>query len=153
MNFDSPRLNMFQCDRCGKHTIAVDVNCGKPPVALICPACGGNAVSMYYPEFTDGMALYAALQRCYYEFYRPDIMSAENAQRLDEGDLLVRRRTEAEPITHGMYWDYIESLKSIPNVNYKTCRQVEVQVRTLSDHRNKSSAKLGKKFKNKKRRK
>lgn len=152
MNFNNPRVNLFQCNRCGRCTVAVDVNCGKAPVCLVCPACDGDALSMHYPEFTDGMAMYSALQRCYYEFYRPEILGQDNAERLDNGDLLVRLRTEAEPITHRMYWDYIEALKSIPNVNYRVCRQVEAQIRTLADHRNKKNAKSDKKLKSKRRR-
>jgi len=145
MNMQQPRVNLFTCRKCKKSTVTVDVNLGKTPVAIVCPECDDIAESTFYPSFNRPQ-LILVLTKIIYEFYRPDILDATNMRQLDEGELLIRKRTEARSVTHAMYQEYIEALNGWKGpFDYATYKSIEIQIMSLSifkeKHKNKRLAK------------
>lgn len=132
MDLKAPRINLYRCQTCNKVTATVDVNLGSTALALVCPACNGIADTLFYPEFENNLAK-LTLPRVVYEFYRPDILNTGNIASLDEGELLIRERTSAEPVTNLMYLRYINILKATQGyIDFRTHKEIERDVRIIT---------------------
>jgi hypothetical protein len=93
------KKNAYQCRKCGKYTITVDVDEGVTPMLLGCradgslePTCEGQAVSMFYPPepWPDDVPTEPQ-----FEWFRPtgaeyDALSPEMKEHVDKGGLDLR---------------------------------------------------------------
>lgn len=107
-----PRINVYICQRCGTYTVTVDVDKGVTPFMIGCQNgttdCTGDAYSQMYPSGPKP----AWIPEPQWEWYKPtgeayDKLSLAMKEHIDNGGLNIRRRTDAEPITHGIEegWD------------------------------------------------
>ncbi len=88
-------INVWTCESCGCHTVAIHRDAGVTPMFLDCQAgtgCGGMAVSAMYPPLPAPPHIMAELK---WEWYRPDdeeLATAEAAVRdhVERRGLLIR---------------------------------------------------------------
>lgn len=103
-----PRENAYTCKACGGVFVTVDVDHGVTPFGTVCNAgreCHGMAYSSFYPRGPKPPELGEAQ----WEWYRPesyDGLSPGEAEHVRKGGLLLRARTDKEPIYHGEDGDY-----------------------------------------------
>lgn len=98
------RWNAWTCQKCGQHTICVDVDRGVTPFMLRCRAsdgCDGMATSAFYPDY----AIPPGVPR--WEWYRPGrlhrlFISRWEREHVKKGGLLLRPRTRRKPIIEPM---------------------------------------------------
>lgn len=100
----TPRINIYTCAKCDAGTVTVDVDDGVTPFIILCRAterCGGEAHSCFY-RVPPGDHVPT------FEWYKPTIRKAKRLDRkwpgtLDhvrQGGLMLRPRTDAEPVLH-----------------------------------------------------
>jgi hypothetical protein len=89
---------------CDVPTVTVDIDEGVTPFMIGCtqPGCGGHAFSTFYPK-TPRPSFYPQPS---HEWYKPDArelgkLSAGERDHVARGGLLMRPRTNAEPVFHG----------------------------------------------------
>lgn len=97
------KRNAYICPKCKRVTLTVHIHEGTTPAYLKCkyPGCDGTAVSFFYrvppvlvfdPEFKPS-----------HEWYRPgrietNMLSRKSRDQVEKGTLLLRERTDAEPL-------------------------------------------------------
>lgn len=98
-----PRENAYICDA-NHATVTVDVDVGVTPANILCkhPGCRLWARSSFYPRQPRP----DTYPEPSHEWYRPceaeaNKLDAETRKHVDQGGLLIRPRTDAEPIYHG----------------------------------------------------
>jgi hypothetical protein len=118
------RMNIYICEH-SCHNITVDVNKGVTPFMIGCeftgrpdrPAnplkmkngkCIGTASSRMYPKELGPGVPYPVPT---HEWYRPSLdefnrLSDPEKDHVKQGGLLLRKRTNAEPLLHENEWDY-----------------------------------------------
>lgn len=103
------RRNAYYCRACKKITLTVDVDEGVTPMFILCPHCNCSATSFMYQLPGCLMFEYSEEKRCMipspvdYEWYKPDeketlMLSKGEAGHVFKGGLLMRKRTNKEPI-------------------------------------------------------
>lgn len=99
------RRNAYFCPSCRSATITVDIDAGTTPMFISCPHCSSQATSFMYDvpgcmrfSFTSGVASFLPAD---FEWYKPTDLSSLSQferQHVKDGGLLMRKRTDAEPI-------------------------------------------------------
>jgi len=102
------RRNAYFCPECRKVTITVDVDPGVTPMFIKCPHFEISFASSFMYQVLGCMAIkYSPNHGCMvpfpadYEWYKPDKkqkLSADEKDHVDQGGLLMRKRTNKEPI-------------------------------------------------------
>jgi len=102
-----PRQNTYACRSCHQFTVIVDVDSGRTPDNIKCTkmlggirSCHGFAESCGYPREID-----ERLGPPTHEWYKPSVIEYNGLDRrtkyyVDLGGLLLRERTNKEPIYH-----------------------------------------------------
>lgn len=134
------RMNLYICEH-GCHNVTVDVDKGVTPMFMKClrtgdkdrplnpsksknGVCTGMATSFMYPKEIDDCHDYPVPK---HEWYRPDLsryvkLSDGEKDHVKNGGLLIRKRTDAEPLINGVddwTWDDVK----IPD--YETALKLE----------------------------
>ena len=98
-----PRENVYTCQVCHKFFVTVDVDDGVTPFMTECKeaGCKGGAHSSFYPTGPRPPRIPAPT----YEWYKPDAaemasLSGGVRQHVEQGGLLLRARTDREPVYH-----------------------------------------------------
>jgi hypothetical protein len=102
-----PRENCYTCGQCGYVTVTVDVDYGVTPFMISCKAsekCQGSALSGMYPKAPRPDHFPAPT----YEWYKPsksemnrlELQSPATWDHAKQGGLLLRKRTDREPVYH-----------------------------------------------------
>ena len=108
-----PKENVYICQKCGRHTVTVDVDEGVTPFMIRCREkdgprrpCRGMAVSCSYPRGPKP----AHIGPPRWEWYKPtdaDLVKHYEGNALERmrehvenGGLDIRRRTKAQPVMH-----------------------------------------------------
>jgi len=79
----------------------LNVNPGVTPFMIGCTRCGSDARSAFYPAFSADMNAGIKLLSTH-EWYRPGKCSRIDADHVNQGGLLLRKRTDTPPITHAL---------------------------------------------------
>jgi hypothetical protein len=106
-----PRLNVYTCRKCKRHTVTVDVDEGVTPFLIQCRQgprrrCTGMAVSSFYPRGPKP----PHIGEPQWEWYKPsdeqlnklyfgDVLD-QMREHVEKGGLDLRARTKAAPIMH-----------------------------------------------------
>ena len=111
-----PRINVYRCQY-GCHTVTVDVDDGVTPFMIQCRSrstperpikakylgeegfCKGTAESSFYPRGPKPLHIGEPK----WEWYKPttpEVMSNAEFEHVKQGGLLLRPRTEREPVYH-----------------------------------------------------
>lgn len=101
------RRNAYFCKSCRRITLTVDIDSGVTPMFISCPHCSGQATSFMYQipgcmRF-DFSSRVASVFPADFEWYKPDdkelkTLGKSDKQHIKDGGLLMRKRTNAEPI-------------------------------------------------------
>lgn len=86
---ETPRINRYDCQKCGRHIITIDRDYGVTPFMLLCLATEGCKGCMYSRFYRDprGVPMF--------EWYSPDIaeravLDAGTMAHVEQGGLLIR---------------------------------------------------------------
>jgi hypothetical protein len=95
------RLNVYRCSG-GDVTTTVDVDEGVTPFMVMCPKCGRDAQSSFYPK---SRPVPESIPEPSHEWYRPSEtetrrMNHAMREHVKKGGLLLRLRTKREPLSH-----------------------------------------------------
>ncbi len=108
MRFKLPRENVYTCHLCGVMQVTVDVDEGVTPFMVPCSTkeCMGPRTSAFYPRAPRPPSLPAPT----HEWYKPaqeeiSKLSDGNREHVLKGGLLLRKRTDREPVYHKGEWD------------------------------------------------
>ena len=101
MNPELPMENVYVCPK-SHMTVTVDVDVGVTPFILKCrrEGCDEFAQSRFYPKSPR----HYSMPDPEWEWYRPgyeEYLLMEHDDHVEKGGLLIRRRTDRTPITHG----------------------------------------------------
>lgn len=118
------KMNLYICEH-GCHNVTVDVDKGVTPFMIKCVregdknrpldlakskngVCIGTAKSSFYPKEIDEQYAYPVPT---HEWYRPELseyskLNEYEKDHVKEGGLLMRKRTDKEPILHSDDADY-----------------------------------------------
>ena len=101
------RRNAYFCPACHHVTITVDVDSGTTPMFISCPSCNSSATSFFFNipgcmrfTFSTGKA---EILPADFEWYKPKSLrklSKSEREYVKAGGLLMRKRTDAEPIMY-----------------------------------------------------
>lgn len=108
-NLSGPRKSHYVCETCGKLIAVVEVAPGVVPPTIGCTfGCGRQMRSCFYIELPPGSPDIPVT----HELYRPEgseLIQLRGHRALfmvwKRGDLWLRKRTEAEPLTHSLFLD------------------------------------------------
>lgn len=108
MRIKLPRENVYTCHLCGVMQVTVDVDEGVSPFMIPCATkeCMGPRTSAFYPRAPRPTSLPAPT----HEWFMPCMaelpeFSESDREHVLNGRLLLRKRTDREPVYHKGEWD------------------------------------------------
>ena len=103
------KRNAYFCKSCRKVTITVDIDEGVTPMFIRCPHCLMGMAGSFMYHLPGCMAVEVVNGKIFplpadFEWYKPGtiqfaMLSKEEKDHVNKGGLLMRKRTNAKPIT------------------------------------------------------